>query len=275
MGGFNGNAAGALTGTNSAAQLALAGRRGQVGPRRTHRRTPPTDGSREILGDLADDRDRPDLQGHRRPYALCNVQAWREAGHFADRGGDGTRRQVGTAETEKTDAYELGFRSLLFDNTLSLSATGFWQDIENYIQPSFVFDEVQTALNNNGLPVYLSALGNVPKVRSKGVELDVAYFGIPYTTLRFAGAYTDARYRSFPRAANPGELGAAIRRAPIMTPAARRWRARQNGAGTCSATSPTRSKAGTSSTPISIIISRAAIIPTRRCRGTPGPISGA
>lgn len=112
-----------------------------------------------------------------------------------------------SADTEKTDAYELGIRSLLFDRTLSISATAFLQDIKNYIQPTFVYDEVQTQLNNNGQLAYLSALGNVPKVRTKGVELDVAYFGIPYTTLRFAGAYTDARYRKFPRAANPGELG--------------------------------------------------------------------
>ncbi|MBP7269860.1 MAG: TonB-dependent receptor, partial [Bacteroidia bacterium] len=70
-------------------------------------------------------------------------------------------------------------------------------------------DEVQTQLNNNGQPAYIAALGNVPEVRTKGLELDVAYFGIPYTTLRFAGAYSDARYRSFPRAPTPAELGGA------------------------------------------------------------------
>lgn len=113
------------------------------------------------------------------------------------------------AGTETTRAYEFGFKSLLLDNTLSLAGTVFLQDLDNYIQNTFVYDEVQTELNNDGNPAYLAALGNVPKVRTKGLELDVAYFGIPYTTVRFAGAYTDARYRDFPRAPNPAELGGA------------------------------------------------------------------
>jgi len=111
------------------------------------------------------------------------------------------------AGTETTHAYELGFKSLLLDDTLSVAGTLFLQDIDDYIQNTFVYDEVQTQLNNNGQPAYLAALGNVPEVRTKGLELDVAYFGIPYTTLRFSGAYTDARYESFPRAPVPAELG--------------------------------------------------------------------
>lgn len=111
------------------------------------------------------------------------------------------------ADTEKTDAYEVGLKSLFLNKTLSVTSALFLQNIRNYIQPVYVFDEVQTRLNNNGLPAYLSALGNVPKVQTKGLELDVVYSGLPYTTLRFAGAYTDARYKDFKFAANPGELG--------------------------------------------------------------------
>lgn len=111
------------------------------------------------------------------------------------------------AKAESTQTWELGFKSLLLDDKLSLAGTVFLQDINDYIQNTFVYDEVQTALNNDGKPAYVAALGNVPKVRTRGLELDVAYFGIPYTTLRFSGAYTDATYRSFPRAPNPAELG--------------------------------------------------------------------
>ncbi|WP_374479369.1 TonB-dependent receptor [Zoogloea sp.] len=111
------------------------------------------------------------------------------------------------ADTEKTDAYEVGLKSFFLNKTLSVTSALFLQNIRNYIQPVYVFDEVQTRLNNNGLPAYLSALGNVPKVQTKGLELDVVYSGLPYTTLRFAGAYTDARYKDFKFAANPGELG--------------------------------------------------------------------
>lgn len=113
------------------------------------------------------------------------------------------------AETERTDAYEIGVRSFLLDRKLQISATGFLQNIRDYIQPGFVYDPVQTALNNNGQLAYLSALGNVPHVRTKGIELDVAVLAIPYTTLRFSGAYTDARYVDFKFAANPAELGGA------------------------------------------------------------------
>ncbi len=109
-------------------------------------------------------------------------------------------------KAEKTTAFELGLKSNLLDNTLAVSAAVFLQNIKDYIQPEFVFDPVQTAINNNGQNAYTSALGNVPKARTKGLELDVTYAGIPYTTIRFAGAYTDARYVSFPQAAPPGEL---------------------------------------------------------------------
>ncbi|MGK6322410.1 TonB-dependent receptor [Sphingomonas sp. DT-51] len=108
---------------------------------------------------------------------------------------------------ERVDAYELGVRTIALAHRLQASATAFHENIGDYIQPGFVYDPVQTALDRDGKPAYRAALSNVPQVRSQGVELDVALFAIPYTTLRFAGSYTDARYRSFPRAPNPGELG--------------------------------------------------------------------
>lgn len=231
-GGFSSNAAGALTGTNSAAQLALAdfvaqkyfnvatyaglssAQLAQVGAAKSVRAA--------RIGALYQ-------ETAAEPYK-ATLPTWEFGATYkltdehtlvaTYKHGEkpGISQIVGAtalggksvpAETEKTDAFELGIRSLLFDNKLSIGATAFLQDIDNYIQPAFVYDEVQTQLNNNGLPAYLSALGNVPKVRTKGVELDVALFAIPYTTLRFSGAYTDARYRKFPFAANPGELGGA------------------------------------------------------------------
>lgn len=111
------------------------------------------------------------------------------------------------AKAESTQAWELGFKSLLLDNTLSIAGTLFLQNIDDYIQNTYVYDEAVTALNNDGKRYYAAALGNVPKVRTQGLELDVAYFGLRYTTVRFSGAYTDATYRKFPFAPNPAELG--------------------------------------------------------------------
>lgn len=109
-------------------------------------------------------------------------------------------------KSEKTNSYELGIKSLLLDKTLSVNATIYLQDIANYIQPIQFYDAVQVGLNGNNIPVYLNGLNNVPKVQTKGAELDFTYSGIRYTTLRFSGAYTDARYKDYKFAPVPGEL---------------------------------------------------------------------
>ncbi len=111
------------------------------------------------------------------------------------------------ADTEKSDSFEIGSKAILLNQNLSLNTTLFLQNIDNYLQPIFVFDEVQTAQNNNGINVYTSAIGNVPEVQTKGVEIDLSYSGIEYTTIRFSGAYTDAKYKDFKFLAKPGELG--------------------------------------------------------------------
>jgi len=111
------------------------------------------------------------------------------------------------AGTEKSDSYEIGSKSLFLDRDLSLNATLYLQNIKDYLQPIFVYDEVQTEINNNGNNVYISAIGNVPEVQTKGLEIDLSYSGIDYTNIRFSGAYTDATYEDFKYLAKPGELG--------------------------------------------------------------------
>jgi outer membrane receptor protein involved in Fe transport len=108
--------------------------------------------------------------------------------------------------TETSDSFDLGLKSLFLEDTLIVDGTLFLQNIRNYIQNGVAYDPVQTALNNNGTIAYLTALVNVPKVQTKGVELSLSYSGIEYTTVRFSGAYTDAVYKSFPQAATPWEL---------------------------------------------------------------------
>ena len=108
--------------------------------------------------------------------------------------------------TETSDAFDLGFKSLFFNDALVVDVTLYLQNIRNYIQNGVVYDPVQTQLNNNGTISYLSTLENVPKVQTKGAEVNVSYSGIRHTVLRFTGAYTDAVYKSFPNAGNPWEL---------------------------------------------------------------------
>lgn len=111
------------------------------------------------------------------------------------------------AEPEKNTAYEIGLKSITFDKKLLLNVDVFLNDIKNYQQRVRVLDTYTTKLINDGQDRYATATGNAPKVRVKGLELDGAFNGLPYTTLRFNAAYNDARYRSFPRSAQPSENG--------------------------------------------------------------------
>lgn len=106
---------------------------------------------------------------------------------------------------ETSNAFELGTKSALLRETLIVNADVFLDNIHDFEQTVYYFDPVATALLNNGTLQYTSGVGSVPKVQTKGLELDAAYTGIRYTTLRLAGAYTDAVYKDFPNLAQPAE----------------------------------------------------------------------
>ncbi len=112
---------------------------------------------------------------------------------------------------EKNDALELGVKSLLLDNTLVFNLALFEMNIKDYQQTSRIFDEYSTTLARQADPNapdrFTNATANIPKVRSRGLEIDSIYSGIPNTTLRFAGAYTDSIYVEFPNSAQPSENG--------------------------------------------------------------------
>ncbi|RFP09514.1 MULTISPECIES: TonB-dependent receptor domain-containing protein [unclassified Duganella] len=111
---------------------------------------------------------------------------------------------------EKTNAFEVGLKSSLLKNTLILNADLFQMNIRDYQSTVRVVDDFTTQTNiANGQAnptAYVTAQGNVPKVRARGLELDAVYSGIQNLSIRVAGAYTDARYVSFPLAAKPDEL---------------------------------------------------------------------
>lgn len=110
---------------------------------------------------------------------------------------------------EKTSTYEWGIKTSFPEQKLTLNADIFWLNIKDYQQAVRVLDAYTTALNNDGSNYYTTATGNVPKVQAKGLEIDAVYGGIRNTTIRFAGAYNDARYKSFPNSAQPVENGYA------------------------------------------------------------------
>ena len=108
---------------------------------------------------------------------------------------------------EKTNAFEIGAKSVLLDRTLILNADIFRSRITNYQQSVRVVDAYSTSISADGQYVYTTATGNVPKVHVSGLEIDGIYGGIRNTTLRFSGAYNKAIYALFPNAAQPVENG--------------------------------------------------------------------
>jgi len=112
---------------------------------------------------------------------------------------------------EKNNSYEIGLKSSLLHHTLILDADVYLTNIKNYQQSVRVVDQYTTNLNiQNGVtPVtaYTSTTGNVPKVQSKGIEVDAIYSPTPTLSLRLSAAYIDAFYKSFPNSAQPVENG--------------------------------------------------------------------
>ncbi|MBS0348437.1 MAG: TonB-dependent receptor [Proteobacteria bacterium] len=108
-------------------------------------------------------------------------------------------------KAEKTNSFELGLKSTLLDKTLVFNTALYFMNIRDYQQSVRVLDQYTTSLNNDGTNYYTSATGNVPKVQAKGIEVDGVYAGIRNVTLRFSGAYNDARYKDFTNAALPNE----------------------------------------------------------------------
>ncbi len=111
---------------------------------------------------------------------------------------------------ETSNAFEIGFKSSLFNNTLDLHADYFWNEITNYQQRTLVLDEFTTNIRRqadpNLLPTFIDIVGNAKGVRIMGVEIDGFYSGIPYTTINFAGAWNHAYYTDFKNSPTPVEL---------------------------------------------------------------------
>ncbi|MDB6061379.1 MAG: TonB-dependent receptor [Verrucomicrobiaceae bacterium] len=107
---------------------------------------------------------------------------------------------------ERNTSYEVGLRSALLDGSLVINGTLFYQTIKDYIANVYFYDEAQTIANNDGLLAYTSGVGNIPEVRSKGIELDAAY-STRNNSLRLSAAYNDARYVDEKLHAKPLELG--------------------------------------------------------------------
>jgi len=112
---------------------------------------------------------------------------------------------------EKTRSFEIGVKARLLKDKLVLNSDIYSSNIRNYQQSVRIFDAYTTAQNiATGITpstAYTTATGNVPKVRTQGLEIDGIYAPIKSLQVRFALAYTDAYYIDFWNSAQPAENG--------------------------------------------------------------------
>ncbi len=97
---------------------------------------------------------------------------------------------------EKVDNFEIGLKSQFLDHKATLNLAAFLTNVTDY-QANI------TVLNDQN--VSSQYIANIPKVRSKGVEADLAYAPSRWVSLTGSFAYTDARYVSYANAPNAPE----------------------------------------------------------------------
>lgn len=104
--------------------------------------------------------------------------------------------EVATVDPEEVTHFEIGLKSTLLADTTTLNIAAFRTDIKDF----------QTTVVNNTVGVIRGYLANVPKVRSQGVEVDLAIRPVERLNAYVNLACTDAIYVDFPTAPVPIEL---------------------------------------------------------------------
>lgn len=94
-------------------------------------------------------------------------------------------------QAQRNDAYELGVKTQLFDDTLQLNAAAFYTKQKNLLN-GFI------ALLTGGVVAY----NNVPEATIKGAEFDAVWTPLPMLNpgmaVTLSAAYLDAKYTDFP-----------------------------------------------------------------------------
>lgn len=99
---------------------------------------------------------------------------------------------------ETLDNYEAGIKTTLFDGRLFLNGDAFWDEDSDY---------QSTLLGTTPGGVIFSYVASVPKVQSRGFEVDSQAQVTSGLSLFFSGIYDDAYYQSNPNAPCPIEFG--------------------------------------------------------------------
>jgi iron complex outermembrane recepter protein len=92
-------------------------------------------------------------------------------------------------EPERIDAYEIGVKSQFWDRRVTLNAAAYWTEVKNY--QAGVTEQIGTT---NSFIRYIS---NIPGVRSRGFEVDLAVSPTRWIRLSGSAAYNEAIYKEF------------------------------------------------------------------------------
>ncbi|WP_343527056.1 TonB-dependent receptor [Sphingomonas sp.] len=98
---------------------------------------------------------------------------------------------------EKVDNYEIGLKSQFLDRRVTLNLAAYQTNVRDY-QTTIV----QQLIGTN---TYINYIANIPKVRSRGFEGDLAVRPADWLSLTGSLAYTDATYRDYPNGPTPVE----------------------------------------------------------------------
>lgn len=93
---------------------------------------------------------------------------------------------------EKVDAFELGFKSQFLDRRATFNAAAFWTEISDY--QTAITEQVPNTVNVR------QYIANIPKVRSRGVEGDLALEASDNLSFTASASYTDAKYLKYANA---------------------------------------------------------------------------
>ncbi|HEY0596809.1 TonB-dependent receptor [Sphingopyxis sp.] len=99
---------------------------------------------------------------------------------------------VAAVAPEKVDSYELGIKSQWLDERVTLNVAGYWTEIRDY--QTAITEQVQNSVNVR------QYIANIPGVRSRGVEGDLAFAPSQRASFYASVAYADTTYSDYPNA---------------------------------------------------------------------------
>jgi len=134
-------------------------------------------------------------------------------GGFGGRPGD-LAAAIIPYQPETMDAYEIGFKSELFDRRVRFNASAFYNTMDNKQEDVLTFVQDENGARN------VTRTVNAARARYKGVEVELAVIPVPGWTISSSAGYLSAKYKSYTANLGQGEVDLTslkLRRTPKWT----------------------------------------------------------